>query len=309
MPEVDHGGERVLRHGRTGAKARAVRGDQLPGGRVLVLEVARVAHGGKQEVVRQELHPLHLDVVLEPVDFHSALVVDVHILLLRRGKKRFVVQPAHVPHRLPHLDLARELARLPVERREVAFAPAEQEVAPVARVVTPVRAEPGRALVAAEPQLKALARGIHADLVADLLLRHLGRALHLIVRLDHAGLLAGNGAVQVCVCQLGMLLGTFPREVLPRHLGPQLLVPDRRDGLGRAHPYRLLRRRLLQRLGYPSCVGDARGLHLLRLVGVRAARTTLLRHRYTAVWRAVAPLRAKKVLAHVSTKQRRQKKS
>jgi hypothetical protein len=51
-------------------------------------------------VVRQELEPRRLDVRLEAVELDAVLVVDEHVLLLRDGEVRLVVQePAAVSAR------------------------------------------------------------------------------------------------------------------------------------------------------------------------------------------------------------------
>ena len=80
---------------------------------ILVLEVPRRANRSEQEVVRQELQPVDVRVLLQLVNLDTGIVIDVNIFLLRRREEAAVVQPFDIPHRLPHLNLTTQLSRLP----------------------------------------------------------------------------------------------------------------------------------------------------------------------------------------------------
>ncbi len=183
-------------------------------------------------MVRQELEPVHVRVVLELVDLDARIVVDVDVLLLRRGEEARVVQPLDVAHRLAHLNLAAQLARLPVERGQMALASSDDQMPAVARIVASVRPQSHTLLAAIQLELETLLGRVDADVVLDLRLRHLERALQLALGLDHAGTLAGRGGVEILVGQTRRLGGALLREVLVRELALELLVLDARHGLG-----------------------------------------------------------------------------
>lgn len=92
----------------------------------------------------EELDAVDLDVLSELVHLEPLLVVDVDVLLLGDGAERLVVQPLDVAHRLAQVELRVERRRQGVERRDVAEAASEGEVAAVARVVEGVRAKLGQ---------------------------------------------------------------------------------------------------------------------------------------------------------------------
>ena len=58
-------------------------------------------------MIRQKLHALHLNVILEAMDLKAILVINIGIFLLCSGKECMVMQPAHITHRFTHLNLTR----------------------------------------------------------------------------------------------------------------------------------------------------------------------------------------------------------
>ena len=54
----------------------------------------RTHYGGKQEMMAQERHVGHLNVVAHLMDLAAGMIVDVDILLLCDSKEGFMVQPA-----------------------------------------------------------------------------------------------------------------------------------------------------------------------------------------------------------------------
>lgn len=112
----------------------------------------RVARGHHEEVVRQKVERMRLDVRLAAVNLNAALVVDIDVLFLRRRKELLVMEDADVAHGLADLRLARGVHAGPVEEREVALPAAERHVAAAAREGEAVGAEGGQG------QVKGLAR-------------------------------------------------------------------------------------------------------------------------------------------------------
>lgn len=131
-----------------------------------------IPDGRQQEVVRQELQHRRLHMVAQAVHLQAALVVDVHVLLLRRREERLVVQELDVARRLAHLHLGHQRRALPVHERDVAAHAAHQHVAPAAREVQRVGAQLG------EVEVKRLARGARVHHLDDLLLLEVPGALH-----------------------------------------------------------------------------------------------------------------------------------
>ena len=142
------------------------------------------------------------------MDLQPILIVNISILLLRSRKERFIVQPADVTYSLAYLDLARQLAALPVKGGQVAFTPAKHKVPPIASIVAAVWTKTWSSL-ATELEIKRLSCRFNANLVLDLGLRHTCRTFHFIFRLKHTSLFAWARTMKVFICQSCMSFSTL----------------------------------------------------------------------------------------------------
>ncbi|KAH3667989.1 hypothetical protein OGAPHI_001743 [Ogataea philodendri] len=135
MAQMHHGVPWILTHTLSGSELSAVFGHEITRGNVVVLQKPGVSCRGEQEMVRQKVQQRGVDVLFESVQFHSRLVVDKHVLLLRDGKVLVIVQILDRMDGFVEMELAVELALSPVERSHMALLSADQQVAPVSGVV------------------------------------------------------------------------------------------------------------------------------------------------------------------------------
>ena len=96
MPQVYDSVLRVLSHAIANTKLCAMLRNQVAHRHIVVFQVARITDRREQEMVRQKLQPVWLDVLTNAVDLNTRAVVNVHILALRGCEHRLVVQEAHV---------------------------------------------------------------------------------------------------------------------------------------------------------------------------------------------------------------------
>lgn len=79
-------------------------------------------------MVRQKLHPIHVNMMSQAMQFHARVIVDVGVFLLGNSEHGVVVEPFDVADGFTELKLATQFRIAPVERCDVAFAAAHYDV-------------------------------------------------------------------------------------------------------------------------------------------------------------------------------------
>lgn len=94
----------------------------------------------QEKVIWQKLHLCDFSVLLQAMQLHAIVVVDVDIFLLSSSKILVVVQPLDVANNFSQLSFAAQLAFSPIHGRNVTLLSAEQQVSSVSRVIKHIRA-------------------------------------------------------------------------------------------------------------------------------------------------------------------------
>lgn len=68
----------------------------------------RTNDGSEQEMIGEEFHLVHLEMIPQLMHLEPRLVVNVDVLLLRDGEEGFVVQPPNRSTRLAKMELGVE---------------------------------------------------------------------------------------------------------------------------------------------------------------------------------------------------------
>lgn len=132
-------------------------------------------------MVGQELEKCRLDMLVETVQLKTGMIVYVDVFLLRNGKVLVIVKPFGIPDGLIKLQLAAQFARAPVHRRDMPFAPRQQQTSPVPRIIRTVWTQ------LLQLQLKPLLGRLDSDVLLDLILSDLVRPLQLPFGLEKTG--------------------------------------------------------------------------------------------------------------------------
>mmetsp|Transcript_12064 Transcript_12064/g.34494 ORF Transcript_12064/g.34494 Transcript_12064/m.34494 type:complete len:344 (-) Transcript_12064:133-1164(-) len=185
VAQMDDGVGRVLSHDGARAHPRPVSRYRLARRGVVIFEISRPSHGGKQPVVGEELQPKDVGVVRHAMDFGTGIVVHKHVLLLRQRKHGGIVQEGAIANNLVDVKLGPEGQRVAVHEGDVPPALTAEEPVPAGPIVR--HAVRG---VRAEAEVEDLAGRLLVEMIAlQFLLRELVRLLHLVLGFDQTRLL------------------------------------------------------------------------------------------------------------------------
>lgn len=76
-------------------------------------------HSGQEEMIRQVLECVDVRMPFKAMDFHTSLIINVYVILLRNSEHSLIVKETNISDRFLNVELRKEFTSVPIEKRNV----------------------------------------------------------------------------------------------------------------------------------------------------------------------------------------------